>query len=89
MGSGPVDSTGPVDLSSADRDRSERTGPAGLQTDTENVDPAERYQEWIAELRGRGVHVGPATVVRMSRLRNGRLVWLEKGGSRGRARAYS
>ncbi|AOS61546.1 hypothetical protein [Actinoalloteichus hymeniacidonis] len=43
----------------------------------------DHYAEWIDELRGKGMHVEPDAVVRMIRLRNGRLVWLERGHSDG------
>ncbi|ASO21193.1 hypothetical protein FHR81_002161 [Actinoalloteichus hoggarensis] len=45
--------------------------PAGT-----TIDPEARYPGWIAELRRNGTPIDPERVLRMTRLRNGRIVWL-------------
>ncbi|AOS64154.1 hypothetical protein [Actinoalloteichus hymeniacidonis] len=51
------------------------------------IDPEARYPGWIAELRRNGTEVDPDRIMRMTRLRNGRIIWLESGpgGSGGSA----
>ncbi|ASO19759.1 hypothetical protein FHR81_000563 [Actinoalloteichus hoggarensis] len=44
-----------------------------------NADPAARYAGWIAELRRGGTKISPKKIVRMTRLRGGRIVWMERG----------
>ncbi|APU12695.1 MULTISPECIES: hypothetical protein [Actinoalloteichus] len=43
------------------------------------ADPGVKYADWIAELRRSGTKISTDKIVRMTRLRNGRLVWLETG----------
>ncbi|APU22065.1 hypothetical protein [Actinoalloteichus sp. GBA129-24] len=45
--------------------------PAGT-----TIDPETRYPGWIAEVRRNGTPIDPERVLRMTRLRNGRIVWL-------------
>ncbi|ASO22438.1 hypothetical protein FHR81_004205 [Actinoalloteichus hoggarensis] len=47
----------------------------------EPADTAADHAELIAELRRRGVKISPRKVVRMTRLRDGRVAWLETGST--------
>ncbi|APU13555.1 hypothetical protein [Actinoalloteichus fjordicus] len=61
--------------------------PASATTD-ETEPPEVRYAGWIAELRRSGAKISPERVIRMTRHRDGRLVWLEEGHENSSGRAH-
>ncbi|APU17263.1 MULTISPECIES: hypothetical protein [Actinoalloteichus] len=42
-------------------------------------DAAAHYADWVAELRLHGTRINPKKIIRMTRLRDGRIAWLEIG----------
>lgn len=52
------------------------------QTDAAGIEPTAQYAEWAAELEQTGADIDRTKVVRMIRLRDGRIAWLERGHPR-------